>query len=275
MNEDNKNNLTDNFKIDKPLGDERHWNNSANVLCNYMKEQRFLNLILQNSAIIPRYVIEPIEYIGLEEYKYVCFPMTCFCDIPFSKVSSHMSRYGKYGIGLDKNSLLDNNCIQPIHYMSINSPLIKDFKEAFETAIHAKFDGEALKLVNYLASALMYMKPISGLERNKEGDIYTHVYQDECEWRYIPSENFPEDLHLILHPNETSERGRDEYSEALKKHKNCWLRFKWEDVRYIIVPDDLAVKKTIHTIKNLKIANEEKDLLISKIEISKHFSEDM
>lgn len=275
MKNDKNKTLTGVFKIDKSLGDERHWNNSSNVLCNYMKEQRFLNLILKNSAIIPRYVIEPIEYIGIKEYRNLCFPMTCFCDIPFSKVSTHMSRYGEYGIGLDKNALVDNNCIQPIHYMSVNSPLIKDFKEAFETSMRVKFDGEALKLVNYLASTLMYMKPISGLEKDKDGNSYTYVYQDECEWRYIPSENFPENLHLILHPTETTIKGRDNYSKALESHQECWLKFKWDDVRYIIVPDNSAVKETISTIRSLNISNEEKDLLISKIEVSRHFAEDM
>ena len=45
------------------------WKNSANVLCNYMKEPEYLELILRNQAIIPRYVIEPLEYlkIGLSE----------------------------------------------------------------------------------------------------------------------------------------------------------------------------------------------------------------
>ena len=39
-----------------------YWHNSANVLCNYMKKPEFLEIILKNQAIIPRYVIEPLEY---------------------------------------------------------------------------------------------------------------------------------------------------------------------------------------------------------------------
>ena len=50
--------------ITPDLGNTLHWNNSANVLCNYMREQRYLNMILQNRAIIPRYVIEPVDYLG-------------------------------------------------------------------------------------------------------------------------------------------------------------------------------------------------------------------
>lgn len=105
------------------ITDRLHWNISSNVLCNYMKEQEYLDLILQNRAIIPRYVIEPIAYLGLGNFKNICFPMTCFCDIPFSKVSSHMSRYGGYGIGLDKETVLNKYRIQPIQYINTKSPL--------------------------------------------------------------------------------------------------------------------------------------------------------
>ena len=38
------------------IPDERTWKNSANVLCNYMKKIQYLEMILKNRAIIPRYV---------------------------------------------------------------------------------------------------------------------------------------------------------------------------------------------------------------------------
>ncbi len=44
------------------IPDKLKWNNSANILCNYMKELEFLEKILKNKAIIPRYVIEPLDY---------------------------------------------------------------------------------------------------------------------------------------------------------------------------------------------------------------------
>ena len=84
------------------LGNTLHWSNSSNVLCNYMREKVFLNQILQYGAIIPRYVMEPLDYLNLKDLKQSCFPMTCFCDISFSKVATHMSNYGSYGIGLDR-----------------------------------------------------------------------------------------------------------------------------------------------------------------------------
>lgn len=44
------------------------WSNSANILCNYMKELEYLEIILKNKAIIPRYVIEPLDYLKSKDY---------------------------------------------------------------------------------------------------------------------------------------------------------------------------------------------------------------
>ena len=121
----------------------------------------------------------------------------------------------------------------------------------------------------------MYMKPIWGWELNENSDMIQRVYQDECEWRYIPSDNFPKELHLILSQNETTEKGKEKYSNVLERHNECWLKFKWEDVRYIIVPDEEAVKNTINVIRTLQIEEGEKDILISKIEVSKRFADNM
>lgn len=200
-----------------------------------------------------------------------------FFDIPFSKVSSHMSRYGEYGIGIDKDVMLRMHRIQPVHYINSSSPLMDDFKEAFR--IYYKTDknpseGEE-KLLDYLLSTLLFMKPIWEQDIKEDGVVQPYIYQDECEWRFIPSDSFPKELHLVLLPHETTEKGKNEYSEVLAKHKECWLRFEWSEVRYIIVPDESAAKRTIATILALDIGDDERYLLISKIEVSKKFSENM
>ena len=65
------------------LGNELHWNNSSNVLCNYMKKQEYLDLVLRNQAIIPRYVMEPIGYLNLGELKKICFPISVMRIVGF------------------------------------------------------------------------------------------------------------------------------------------------------------------------------------------------
>lgn len=262
--------------IPDQLSSKLHWVNSSNVLCNYMKKQEYLELILKNKAIIPRYVMEPLKYLGVTEPSYICFPMTCFCDIPFSRVNTHMTNYGLYGIALDKEAVIRKYKVQPIQYINPDSPLAHDFHEVFNRYCknNNKLPLETRPLLNYVLSTLIYMKPISGFQRDLDGNEYQYIFQDECEWRYIPLE-FPKDLHFILRQSETTEKGRDIYSEALTRHPETWIKLEWGDVRYIIVPDEVAAKKTIEIIKELSLEESEKYMLISKIEVSKRFSEDM
>lgn len=252
-----------------------HWGNSSNVLCNYMKKPEFLDMILKNQAIIPRYVIEPLQYLNIPSLEKIAFPMTCFCDIPFSKVNSHMTQYGNYGIALDKATVIEKFKVQPIHYMSGNSLLMDDFREAFSKFYKTKrnLPEDISPLLDYMLSTLMYMKPISGYrETGDEAELY--IFQDECEWRYIPPE-FPPSLHKILKRAETTKKGCDTYSEVLVHHPETWINFAWEDVKYIIVPDEVASKRVIETIRELSMDDSQKYLLISKIEISKQFAEDL
>ena len=265
-------------QVSPEFDNKLHWDNSSNVLCNYMRKQEYLDMILRNQAIIPRYVMETVDYLNLGEIEKICFPMTCFCDIPFSRVGKHMSRYGSYGIGLDKEAVLKKYRIQPIHYMNENSPLTDDFKEAFLKFYNNDYkpDERTGVLLNYLVSTLMYMKPIWRLVEKESGYLEKYIYQDESEWRFIPSDHFPMDLKpIILKQRETTEIGRETYTRALAKHKECWLTFEWNEVCYLIVPDEAAVKATITTIENLDMDETDKHLLISKIEIGGRFADNM
>ena len=252
------------------------WRNSSNVLCNYMRKKEYLERIIRMKAITPRYNIEPIDYLGIENHDRLCFPMTCFCDIPFSKVATHMSRYGEYGIGFSKESLIKQHRVQPIQYVNPDSPLACDFKDAFLAAEKNEniSEGLVLTLLNYLTTTLLYMKPIYGYESNASGEQVFTNYQDECEWRYIPS-SFPENLELIIGQDRATSTTKETYSDALANHSECWIDFDWDDVIYLIVPDEAAAKDIIKTIMELELSLQEKYLLISKIEISKHFTENM
>lgn len=85
-----------------------------------------------------------------------------------------------------------------------------------------------------------------------------------------------QELPLILRQSETTEKGKNTYSEVLKRHRECWLQFDWSEFRYLIVPDEASAKHTISVIKTLENMEEsEKELLISKIEISRRFSDNM
>ena len=81
-------------------------------------------------------------------------------------------------------------------------------------------------LLNYLMSAMMYMKPISGLEKI-EGEEKPYIFQDECEWRYIPTEHFPNNLKLMLSENRVTENARDYYSSI------AYSKFMWKIISQV------------------------------------------
>ena len=253
-----------------------HWHVSSSVLCNYMKKPEFLEMILQNKAIIPRYVVERLDYLKLEELERIAFPMTCFCDIPFAKVGHHMSRYGYYGIALDKQKLIKRCKVQPVHYINPESPLADDFREAIRGYYQneKKVCAEDKVLLDYVLSTLLYMKPISNVEISG-GEEEPYIYQDECEWRYIPTQNFPSSIPLFMSEDQMSEKGRNAYSDVLAKHRETWIDFEWEDIKYIIVPDENALDRIINVLKELPLGDATKYRVMSRIEISNRFKEDL
>ena len=123
-------------KINKPITNSNidellTAHNSANILCNYMKKIEYLKNILKNMAFIPRYFEEKLFYLNLSKIQSISFPMTCFCDIPLSKVAMHIENYGTYGIALDKKIHIEKD-IQPIQYVNENSDYCKIISRSFE-----------------------------------------------------------------------------------------------------------------------------------------------
>ena len=164
MENDEKIIQVDNLKYVEPQ-------QSANTLFKFMKKLEYLKLIIENGAIIPRYNIEIIDYLGLQIIDEIAFPMSCFCDINLTKLSLHAERYGYYGIGLKKEYLYKNIDIEPIHYVNSKSNEINDFREAFSIALKESEQSEQA-LANYLLTSLLYMKPILENITVKDLDLY-------------------------------------------------------------------------------------------------------
>ncbi len=241
------------------------WHNSANVLCHYMREMDYLVKKIKDKAIVPRYVIEPIDYIGMPSFKKVMFPMVCFCDIPFSRVSTHWEKYGPYGIAFEKRTFSTRYKLQPIQYVSETSPLLHDYREAFLQAIDNDIGEAERPLKDYLVGALTYMKPVEDFDIDISNESHI-IYQDECEWRFIP-QNRIDDLSFMYINEQVSEYARDVYSEVLEDHKETWLSFEWEEIRYILVKENEDVRTMIQCIRELDYEDSIKDMLISKIQV--------
>lgn len=261
-------------------------NMSANVLFHFMPELRFLCRAIEVKALFPRYCKENIAYLNLRvndhQLTEVAYPEKCFCDIPVHAVSEHIKKYGAYGIGLPKQWGIERG-IQPIQYVNINSQLIKDFQDAFQKGTSVATDNyDAQFLSNYLVSYMLYIKPLTGENRNRVTNEIEDIYlTDECEWRFVPNLSAKE-MDPILFDNDICKRDEkqksiiDTYNEALERLKDTWLTFDYSDIRYITVRSYDERDALISFICDMNNGTEdiEKLRLISKIIVLNDAEED-
>lgn len=255
---------------DNNVREQLKFHNSANFLCNFMRKQEYLISDLKDMALKPRYFEERIEYLEIPGRPTITFPMTCFCDIPLSKASTHMEEYGQFGIALNKSYCMQKD-VQPIMYINKNARILKDIAFAFQRLFSSEeLNSELAFLADALLSQLLYTKPIEGDMRRNDDTSKHLLFKDECEWRYIPE--MPIDMPLILPLRHNTDKGRKAYSDALGKVKKTWFRFDTDSVEYIIAPteaDALSIIEAIIKMRNKN--NTEKHKLISKIEIADKF----
>ena len=78
---------------------------SSNCLFHFTNSAENLLNILENE-FNPRYCLENLKFLDfspkMTDYFEIAIPMVCFCDIPLSKIKTHISIYGNYGIGMKK-----------------------------------------------------------------------------------------------------------------------------------------------------------------------------
>lgn len=213
-------------------------------------------------AIIPRYVNEDINYLGISTGS-LAIPMTCFCDINMQRIEWHTKKYGKYGIAFHKDWSIRQG-IQPIHYINPDSFLLREYRETFIEA--EKYDGNELKvekLQDYLLCHLAFMKPLYSECFTNQGQNF----HDEREWRYVPNMiDINSELPQILWGTKNSGSSRDAFNKGLEYCKESWLKFEHEDIRYILLPNQRALKSIIQYIESLKnVSNDNKLLLCSKL----------
>lgn len=244
---------------------------SANILCKYMRRPEYLFDILKSSAIKPRYVEEIINYLDIPHFDSISIPMICFCDIPLTKVSNHISEYGEYGIAFDKEKCIARN-VQPIMYINPDSLYFDDMREAINVLLNSSemLGNECSVIANFLLTQLLYSKPIIG-EMNTDKGRKKLLFKDECEWRFVPK--LPEDMSVVLPAIYSTDEGRKVYSDALAlpANRDTWFHFSLDDISYLIVPDEDEASQLIDYINKAlsrKYDRKTRNKLISKIEVT-------
>lgn len=239
---------------------------SASSLFRFFKKADYLFESLENTALIPRFYEERIDYLKVAQSK-VAYPMVCFCDINMHLLASHVDFYGKYGLVFSKEWGCKNK-IQPIHYINPDSPLCDDFSTAFCKALDQKEDSVSS---NYLLSHMVYMKPLSG-KMLRDGKDIDRVFYDEREWRYIPSAIGRTDIPCVI--LEEYLYMQERWNKALKKRPETWLRFEPSDIRYIIIEGAYDFDAICSVIGKVATTDRIKNQLLSKIIIWDDIKED-
>ncbi|MCT7609803.1 abortive infection system antitoxin AbiGi family protein [Aliarcobacter butzleri] len=186
-------------------------------------------------------------------------PMVSFCDLKLSQLKVHMSKYGKYGIGLSKE-WANKNGLNPVMYVNKNCQFTDNFNNALNKIYH---DLSKIRKYNYqnehssvpnqylnVIDAYRYMKNYEGkLERN---DI-THEnfrFADEREWRYVPPLNNKEiEYPFIASSNIRSKHQKLEFNRKIEHIK---LFFKPNDIKYLIIENDSEINDLINHIRHVK-----------------------
>lgn len=258
---------------------------SANTLFHFTRNKEFLTSILKNGIFI-RYSLESYGKI-IKGKKELVLPMSCFCDIPLSKVKNHTSKYGFYAIGLSKKWGIKNG-LSPVIYTTEksetanilnrltsdldkifdiydneeNKEFISDNKELTENQKSllksAKLNflisqsQKSLELSEQLGHFLKYIKPYEGKGYSNGKEFKNIRFYDEREWRYVPTKN-------LLKKVEIKNSYKREYYESeskrrlinikLASHKK--LKFKPSDVKFIIVERDDEIPNLIDEIREI------------------------
>lgn len=280
---------------------------SANTLFHFMNKREYLEFILKNKGIVPRYCIEDIEYLNIEsngtKFREAAILQKCFCDIPFhkltatfelngvgeeynslssqekmviSKNNTHPDYYGEYAIAFSKGWGESKN-LQPVHYLNYKSKYTTEFSALFTKVLEE--DNLPEEYVNDIISRLSFIKPLRGKmkrknPRNRNFGKYKDIefyknFHDEKEWRYIPNSSVLKNLNLdsIIANKRILERIVEINNNlATKEYESAWLKFNYEDIRYIIVPNSQERINIIDTIMNIEdeFFNEEPEIITQK-----------
>ena len=196
------------------------------------------------------------KIIGKSKKREIGVPMVSFCDLKLSEVSSHMDKYGNYGIGLTKE-WANKNGLNPVLYISQHSPFTDgllsglDKIHAHRRKLEKSGDSEGLttKYMN-IYNTYRYVKNYeASLHRKGHKKIEKYRFADEREWRYVPPlSNTSLQPFVPLEAIKTEEK-KKKLNESIH---HVSLHFEPEDIRYLIVESDDEISELINHLMKVK-----------------------
>lgn len=247
---------------------------------------------------------------GEDAFDDVSILQKCFCDIPLSNVIktfpitltdnnnltdeqkkavpkelSHPELYGKYALAFTKK-WGEKSKLQAMHYLNPEAICTENYSETLRS-VFAEEDVSDI-VADTLLDWICFFKPLRGTmkriqpvdDESKETfeiEIFKN-FHDEHEWRFVPSKAVINGQAMqcviankhILHSEDMINRMNKRLENL--NYKQTWLPFQYDDIRYIIVPDNQSRIETINTISALDDSlfmdgdeSLQRSILISKI----------
>jgi hypothetical protein len=262
---------------------------------HYTREFRNLKSILVE-GIRPNFCFEYYPNPKDDDYG-IGIPMVSFCDIPLTKINNFSKRYGSYGIGFKKNWGV-NNMINPVLYVrsdilkislynlkSLRTILTKakdEYVRKYAQSIpnttkkeislfNNEHGEEILRNVVLLNSSEYAFYHLHGFSKYVPDILGKNSVYEENEWRYLVRD---EEDHRWFWGIEDYQRWRgpekDSNGRKTKKPNSGipLLKFKVEDVNYIIVKKEKQIPPLIDFLHKLNnIGGSEKLLSDSDLKI--------
>lgn len=248
------------------------------VVCHFTKRSNLLINILQDMYFKTAYTKEVI--IGSDASRTFGIPMVSFCDIRLSQLNEHITKYGEYGIALNKDWAVEQG-LNPVSYISKNCSMFNRLdarlRDIRRSMTHLKSEGsiteyrDTLEEYNDFINTMRYMKNYEGdLTRSNKQPIKNYRFANEHEWRYIPDINsdFPP-----IRKTTTNKNWKAEANNSMSGKPGSELYFSMSDIRYIFIKDDTMSSKVIKRLQS-RLDENSFSLIISKILITNQVIDD-
>lgn len=150
----------------------------------------------------------------------------CFTEIKLTQTQEHAKRYGKLGIGFNRDFVLEREG-NPVFYVQNGdkSHIIEnlDFLHKFVKKYSNPIEDKMLDTLNII---LGYLKNMSCRNENEL------KYYDEMEWRIVHIRRLEGPNNYIQNIGETTKEGEKSYR----------LKFNSKDVQLIVFPDNKTIQ---------------------------------
>lgn len=255
---------------------------NSNSIFHYTDSPEKIISILK-SGFRPSYCKEEIHY-GKTYLRYA-IPMISFCDIPLTRVTDHVKKYGSYAIGL-ATEWATKNKLNPVLYIEKNSNLstgllkVLDFVQQGEWHNNIEDDEEFMEFYDNVFKGSMnviyFLKNYKGrLIRN--GTDQDYKFYDEREWRYVPSIAYTDaDKYPDIYWEQDFLKLSTDFPKKPHFDKHV-VKFTAADIKYLVVENETGISKIMNelrTIDNLYKNQSDYELLLTKFITLKQIEDD-